>query len=353
MTLLGLLRSLLVSTIGCLAAVPAIAQDDPQPAADAGELNIYSARHYDTDLQLYALFTEETGIKINVIEADSDALIARMEAEGEFSPADLLITVDAGRLWRAEQRGLFQPVASDVLAGAVPEHLRHPEGLWFGLAKRVRVIVHNRERVDAADVQSYAALASQSLKGEVCMRSSSNIYNISLLASVISRYGAEPAADWAAGVVANFARDPQGNDTAQIRAVAAGECGVSMVNSYYLARLAASDAEVDRALVGRVGVVFPDQTDAGAGVHANISGAGVAVQAPNRDNAVRFLEFAVTPQAQALFANGNQEYPITPGLEPSSQAKALGDFIEDPLNVRELGVHQSAAVMAYDSAGWR
>ena len=282
--------------------------DDPSVA----EVNLYSSRHYDTDQALYDNFTEATGIKVNLIEAGADELIARIQSEGVSSPADLLITVDAGRLWRAEQAGIFQPVTSAVLANRLPDNMRHPEGLWMGLSKRARVIVYNRAAGMPEPLASYEDLANPVHKGKVCIRSSSNIYNISLMASIVARNGEAAAEEWAAGVVANFARTPQSNDTGQIRAVASGECGIAIANTYYLARLAASEDPQDQAVAAAVGIVFPDQ--AGNGTHVNISGAGLVKTAPNPENAIRFLEYLASDQAQSLFADGNHEYPVVSGI---------------------------------------
>ena len=316
----------------------------------AEEVNLYSSRHYDTDLALYDEFTERTGIKVNLIEAGADALIERIVNEGEFSPADVLITVDAGRLWRAEQAGILSAIESDLLNTRVPEALRHPEGLWFGLSTRARVIIYNKESGRPDALRSYDDLADPQYAGKLCIRSSSNIYNLSLMAALISRNGEAVAEEWARGVVANFARRPQSNDTGQIEAVAAGECSIGVVNTYYLARLAAS-ADADRRSVAEaVGVIFPDQDE--AGTHVNISGAGVVKTAPNRENAIRFLEYLTEDRAQAYFANGNHEYPVVDGVAPASTVIALGDFKADTLNAAELGRYQGAAVRVYDRAGW-
>ena len=321
--------------------------DDPT----ADEVNLYSSRHYDTDQALYDNFTEATGIKVNLIEAGADELIARIQSEGVSSPADLLITVDAGRLWRAEQEGIFQPIKSALLADRLPDNMRHPEGLWIGLSKRARVIVYNRAAGMPEPLATYSDLANPAHQGKVCIRSSSNIYNISLMASIVARNGEAAAEEWAAGVVANFARTPQSNDTGQIRAVASGECGIAIANTYYLARLAASDDPQDQAVTSAVGIVFPDQ--GGNGTHVNISGAGLVKTAPNSENAIRFLEYLVSDEAQLLFANGNYEYPAVPGLAATSAVVALGDFGEDSINTSELGVNQGAALMVFDRAGWK
>ena len=318
--------------------------------AQADEVNLYSSRHYDTDLALYDEFTERTGIKVNLIEAGADALIERIVSEGEFSPADVLITVDAGRLWRAEEAGILASVDSQSLDSRVPESLRHPDGRWFGLSMRARVIIYNKSAGRPAGLNTYADLADPAYAGMVCIRSSSNIYNLSLMAALISRSGEQAAEAWARGVVKNFARRPQSNDTGQIEAVAAGECGISLVNTYYLARLAASEDPDRRAIAEAVGVIFPDQD--GAGTHVNISGAGLLKTAPNPENAIRFLEYLTEDRAQAYFANGNHEYPVVEGVAPVSAVSALGDFKSDNLNATELGRFQSSAVKVYDRAGW-
>ena len=312
-------------------------------------VNVYSARHYDTDMAMYERFTEETGIKVNLIEGSSDALIERIKSEGQFSPADMLITVDAGRLWRAEKEGIFQPVDSVVLSERIPAHLRHPEGEWFGLSKRARVIAHKKDMALPADFGTYEALADEAFRGQVCMRSSGNIYNLSLMASLIDAHGAPAAEAWAKGVVANFARTPQSNDTGQLKAVASGECTITIANTYYLGRLMASTKPEDKALMANLEIVFPNQD--GRGTHVNISGAGVTKYAPNRENAIRFLEYLTSDFAQRLFAEGNNEYPISgPTTGPVA---ALGEFKRDDLNVSVLGENQTEAVKVYDRAGWK
>ncbi|MCY4095642.1 MAG: Fe(3+) ABC transporter substrate-binding protein [Gammaproteobacteria bacterium] len=318
-------------------------------SVSATQVNVYSARHYDTDIALYDTFTEQTGIVVNLIEGGSDALIERIVNEGEYTPADILITVDAGRLWRAQERGVFQPIESSVLEERIPLHLRESEGHWFGLSKRARVIVHTRGSVLPIPIARYEDLTDDALRGRICMRSSSNIYNLSLMASLIDAHGVAEAEEWAAGVVANFARPPQGNDTSNVSAVASGECGVTISNTYYLGRWLASDSEHTQSLVNAVSVVFPNQSD--RGTHVNISGAGVTRHAPNRDNAVRFLEYLSGDFAQTLFAEGNNEYPIVG--EPTGAITKLGTFEEDMLAAQRLGENQSEAVRVYDRAGWR
>lgn len=316
-----------------------------------GEVNVYSSRHYDTDLAMYDEFTEATGIKVNLIEAGADALIERIKSEGEYSPADILITVDAGRLWRAEEAGVLAPVESEILNTRVPENVRHPNGLWFGLSKRARVIIYNKAAGKPENLDTYADLADPSNAGKVCIRSSSNIYNISLMAGIVSHDGAEVAEDWAKGVVNNFARAPQSNDTGQIEAVASGECGIALVNTYYLARYVASSDPEKNAVADAVGIIFPDQE--GRGTHVNISGAGVVKSAPNRENAIKFIEYLTEDRAQNYFANGNNEYPVVVGVAPAAAVVSLGTFKEDVLNASQLGTNQAEAVRVFDRAGWQ
>ncbi|MBU7579794.1 MAG: Fe(3+) ABC transporter substrate-binding protein [Porphyrobacter sp.] len=316
-------------------------------AAAAGEVNVYSARHYDTDLALYEDFTCETGIKVNRIEAEADALLERIAAEGEFSPADLFITVDAGRLWRAEEAGGLAPVDSPPLAERIPAALRDPQNRWFGLTTRARIIIYNKAKGAPAGLETYADLAKPEFKGRICMRSSSSVYNIALLASMIAHDGEAKAGEWARGVVANFKRAPQGNDMSNIEAVAAGECDISLVNTYYLARF---DTPEKRKVLDAIGVIFPNQGT--TGTHVNLSGAGVVKTAPNRENAVKFLEYLSSQSAQQYLANGNNEYPAATGIAPTSAVQALGAFKADTLPVAEIGRNQARAVELYNAAGW-
>ncbi|MEZ5847538.1 MAG: Fe(3+) ABC transporter substrate-binding protein [Geminicoccaceae bacterium] len=320
--------------------------------SDAAEVNLYSSRHYDTDEQLYSRFTEETGITVNRIEGDADELIERIRLEGEQSPADVFITVDAGRLWRAEEAGLFAPVESKILNERIPARLRNPEGLWFGFTTRARVIVYDRERVDPALIGTYEDLARPELEGLVCIRSSTNIYNLSLLASLIEYHGMDGASEWATGVVNNFARQPEGNDTNQIEAVAAGQCGVAVANSYYAARILNSDDPARQEIASKIGIIFPNQDDRGA--HVNISGAGLVHSAPNRDEAIAFLEYLASDAAQAWLANGNNEYPAVESVKVDNPAlDTMGEFKADPVNVSVLGNNQPMAQIIFDEAGWR
>jgi len=335
-----------ISILACLAAVSVHA------GAQEKVLNLYSSRHYQTDEALYSEFTRQTGIRINRIEAPEDALIERLRNEGAASPADVLVTVDAGRLWRAEQLGLFQPVKSAALDSRVPAHLRHPDGLWFGFSTRARVIVYNKEAVKPGQVRSYEDLADPKWKGKVCMRSSSSVYNLSLAAALISHAGEQKTEEWARGVVANFARAPKGGDTDQIKAVAAGECALTLANTYYYARLVKSSKPDEREAVAKTGVVWPNQD--GHGAHVNISGAGVLKNAPHREEAVKFLEYLAGNDAQRYFADGNNEYPaVKSAAIDNSALTGMGSFKPDTLNVSALGRNQPEAQKVYDRAGWR
>jgi iron(III) transport system substrate-binding protein len=319
--------------------------------AGGGVVNVYSHRHYETDQELFRRFTERTGIRVNVVTASADELITRLENEGERSPADVLITVDAGRLHRAKDRGLLQPVRSDVLERNVPEHLRDREGHWFGLTARARILAYHRDRVPEESLSTYAALAEPAWRGRVVIRSSSNVYNQSLLAAMIAHEGEAAAQRWAEGIVRNMARAPSGGDTDQIKAVAAGAGDVAVVNTYYLALLMESADAEERRLASRIGAFFPDQQ--GAGTHINVSGAGVTRSAPNRENAIRLIEFLSEDEAQALFAEANQEYPVKPGVAWSKTLQGWGDFRADRLDLTTLGELNDEAVRIFDRARWR
>jgi len=322
-----------------------------QARGEGGVVNVYSHRHYDTDQELFRRFTESTGIQVNVVTASADELITRLENEGAGSPADVLITVDAGRLHRAKERGLLQPIRSEVLESSIPEQLRDGEGHWYGLTRRARVVVYHRDRVQPGSLSTYEALAGPEWRGRVLTRSSSNVYSQSLLASVLAHEGPEAAERWAAGIAANLARAPSGGDTDQIKAVAAGAGDVAIVNTYYLAKLTASANPEERRVAEQVGVFFPDQD--GRGTHINVSGAGVTRHAPNRENAVRLIEYLAGDEAQRLFAEGNQEYPAKAGIPWSDALRAWGEFRADTLDLTRLGELNGEAVRIADRVGWR
>jgi len=321
-------------------------------AAEEPVLNLYSARHYQTDEALYENFTKATGIRINRIEAGDEQLLERIRTEGAMSPADVLLIVDAARLWSAQQQGLFQPVRTRVLDERIPASLRDPDGNWYGFSSRARVIVYNKATVNPADVATYEALADPRNRGRVCTRSGSHPYNLSLVAALIAHNGEARTEEWAKGVVANMARTPRGGDSDQIKAVAAGECGVALSNTYYYVRLMRSAKPDEREWAAKTGVVWPDQ--ASYGTHLNIAGAGVLKSAPHRENAVRFLEYLAGDEAQAYFANGNNEWPAVKGaVARNPELESLGTFKGDPLPIATLGRNTPAAQKLLDRAGWK
>ena len=320
-------------------------------SAASGEVNVYSARHYPADETLYGLFTQETGIKINIIQGTAEELMERVKLEGESSPADIFVTVDAGNLWRAQQAGVFQPTKSALLAEKIPASFQEPEGHWFGFSTRARVVVYDKTKVKPEDLSTYEDLADPKWQGRILIRSSNNIYNQSLLASIIEHDGPEKAEAWAKGLVANFARKPEGGDTDQIKALIAGEGDIAISNTYYFARMLASKDEAVKKSLENLAVFFPNQQD--RGTHVNVSGAGVAAHAPNRDNAVAYLEFMAKPAAQEIFSGANFEYPVVAGSKMSDIVAAWGDFKRDEINVSALGRNNPQAVMIMDRAGWR
>ena len=313
-------------------------------------LNLYSSRHYQTDEALYANFEKATGIKVNRIDGPEDPLIERMKSEGDKSPADLLVTVDMGRLLKAQQLGLFQPIKSKLLEEKIPAELRAIDGSWFGFSVRARPIFYAKARVDKSQLPDYESLADPKWKGKICVRSGSHPYNLSLMSSIIAADGAAKAEAWAAGVVANMARQPKGGDTDQITAVASGECDIALGNTYYFVRILKSEKPGDKVIAEKVGVIFPNQGNRGA--HINISGAGIAKYAPNKANAIKFLEYLASPEAQDYFANGNNEYPIT-GKLGNPQLASLGTFKRDPLPMDMVGKNYPMAAQIFDRVGWK
>lgn len=313
-------------------------------------VNIYSARNEALILPLLERFREETGIGFKLVTGKADELLKRLEIEGQASPADLLITVDAGRLQRARDAGVLQPIDNEVLKEAIPAPLRDRDNYWFGLSQRARVIMYARDRVDPSELSTYEALAEPRWKGRVCVRSSGNIYNQSLVASMIEADGVEKTEQWARGLVANFARKPGGGDTDQLRAAAAGLCDIAIANTYYFGRLVKSDDEKDRAVADALAVFWPNQADRGA--HVNVSGAGVTRYAGHRAAAERLLEFLVSAESQAWYAEVNNEYPVVQGVKIPATLESWGPFKADSLNLTRLGENNRAAVQLMDRAGW-
>ncbi len=319
--------------------------------AAAQTLNLYTARHYDSDETLYDAFTEQTGIEVNVLEGDSDQLIERIRREGAASPADVFMTVDAARLNRAEAADILAPVDSEVLEARIPAALQHPDNLWFGFSERVRVVYYDTTVYSEPPLERYEELADERFEGEICIRSSSNDYNQSMVASLIAANGLEATEAWAAGLVENMARTPQGGDTDQLRAVAAGECSIGVGNHYYYTRLELSDNANDQAVVDKTALLFPNQEDRGS--HRNIGGAAMVAGAPNTDAAVAFLEFLASDEAQRLFSMGNNEFPAVDGIEPIEALQPYADRQLDDLNVGVLGENNAQAVRLMDRVGWR
>lgn len=321
------------------------------PAGPAQEVNVYSGRKEALIKPLFDEYTKETGIRVNLVTGKADALIKRLELEGENSPADLLLTVDAGRLHRAKELGLLQSITSVKLDEAVPENYRDPQGYWYGLSIRARVIVYSRTKIEPAQLSTYEALAGPTWNNQLCVRSSSNIYNQSLVASMLAHHGPEETENWIRGLVGNFARDPKGGDRDQIKAVAAGQCNLALVNTYYLAGMLSSgiDAEVDAA--EQVALFWPNQD--GRGAHVNVSGAGVTRSARHKDAAVRLLEFLVSIPAQEWYGKTNSEFPVREGLSGERTLQSWGEFKADNLNLAILGENNQDAVRAMDRAGWK
>ena len=314
-------------------------------------VNVYSHRHYPSDVQLFEQFTAQTGIKVNVIKASADQLMKRIEEEGEKSPADILLTVDAGRLYRAKQKGILQSFNSEIINETVPTAFRDPENQWVGLTIRARLIAYAKGKVDPATLSSMDALTQPEWNGKVLVRQSNNIYNQSLLASIIHNEGEEKAKEWAMGIVKNMARDPKGNDRDQMKELVKGTGDVAIVNSYYIGLLLNSDNPDEQAVGEKIGVFFPNQE--GKGTHINISGAGLTKYAPNKENAIKFMEFLVSTEAQQVFASVNYEYPVNPAVQPSELLQSWGTFKADSTDFNKLGELNTRAVEIFDEAGWK
>ena len=321
------------------------------PVLQAQEVNIYSAREENLIKPILDRFSAESGIKVNLITGGADELTTRIEREGVNSPADVLLTVDVGRLHRAKEQGLLRTIESDLLEERIPAHYRDSENQWFAMSLRSRVIMYSKERVNPADLSTYAALADPRWLDKMCVRSSSNIYNQSLVASMISHQGVEATEAWARGLVANFGRDPQGGDRDQISAIVAGQCDLALVNTYYLAGMLVSSTGDDRNTALQVGVFWPDQM--GNGAHVNVSGAGVTANAPNPEAAVRLLEFLVNDESQAWYGEANNEFPVRTNINVSETLRSWGTFKADSIALEELGIHNAEAVRLMDRAGWK
>lgn len=321
-------------------------------ATESRVVNVYSARHYRSDAAIYAAFTQETGIEVNLIEANGDQLIERVRADGPRSPADVIITVDAARLHRAEEAGLFAETDFSEFTSGVADNLIDPQGYWIAFAKRARVIAYSTDRVQPGEITTYEDLADPRWHDRICVRESGNAYNQSLLASIVARLGEEEAEAWAAGIVANMARQPQGGDMTQIHGIAAGDCDVAIVNHYYYAMMANSGNPADRAAAANVALIFPNQET--SGTHVNISGAGIAVNAPHPEEAQALIAFFLSDEAQRMFAEMTNEIPVEPGVAwENPTLDAMLPFNEDPRNVSELGDNNATAQRIFDRVGWQ
>lgn len=349
-SILSLLIVTLLAIAGCSTAQNS-SPNSEAAAKDSGVVNLYTDRHYDTDQALYDLFTKETGIKVNVVKAESDELIERLAREGQDTQADLLLTADAGRLNRAKEQGLLQPASSETLFKNVPENLRDKDSEWFGLTVRARVLVYAKDRVNPAELSTYENLTDAKWKGKVLVRSANNIYNQSLLASFIAIDGERKAKAWAKGIVANMAREPKGNDRDQAKAIVAGVGDVAIMNTYYVGKMLHSSDPEEVKVAEKVGVFFPNQGS--TGTHINVSGIGLTKNAKNNANAIKLMEFLSGEQAQKQFAEANFEYPVNPNIEPSDLLKTWGDFKPQKINLSALGEHNQQAVKIFNEVGWK
>lgn len=329
---------------------PKDAKEETKPK-EAGVVNLYTDRHYDTDEELYKIFTEETGIKVNVVKGKADELIERLAREGQDTEADLLIAADAGRLHRAKEKELLQNISSEEVLKNVPENLRDIDNQWVGLTVRGRVLVYSKDRVNPSELSTYEDLTSDKWKGKILVRSSSNIYNQSLLASLIAIHGEEKAKEWAEGVLDNMAREPKGNDRAQATAVVAGEGDLAIMNTYYIGKMLNSSNPEEVKVAENVGVFFPDQD--GTGTHINVSGVGLTKDAKNKENAIKFIEFLSDVKAQQQFAQSNYEYPVNPSVEASDLLKSWGEFKTQNINLSKLGELNTKAVEIFNEIGWK
>ena len=315
------------------------------------EVNIYTHRHYKADKMLFKEFTKRTGIKVNVVSAKADQLLQKLEMEGKDSPADLLITVDAGRLYRAKQKGVLQKISSEKINKNVPKEFRDKEGMWYGLTIRARIIAYAKDRINPTELSTYDALVQDKWNGSILVRSSENIYNQSLLASFIHNKGEEKAKTWTQGILYNMARSPKGNDRDQMKSIVSGKGDLAIINSYYVGKLLGSDKPDEKEVGEKIAVFFPDQKD--NGTHINISGIGVTKYAPNKENAIKLLEFLTDNYAQKIFSEANYEYPVKPGVEWADLLKRWGNFKADTTDFEKLGEYNSKAVKIFDEVGWK
>ena len=319
----------------------------------SNEINLYSQRHYKVDEQQYKVFEKETGIKVNVVKANADELIERLKNEGENSPADLFITVDAGKLQKAKDLDLLQKISSPIINQNVDVDLKDVNGYWIPITYRARIIVYSKDRVDVSELSTYDNLTDEKWRNKVLVRSSSNAYNQALLSSIIANTGEESASKWASKLVKNFARDPKGNDRDQVKAITAGQGDLAIVNSYYIGLLLSSENEEEIKAGNSVGVFFPNQGEDESGSHINVSGIGLAKNAPNKENAIKLMEFLTSESAQKTYTNTSYEYPANPNVEPNEIVKKWGSFKKDILDLNKLGVFRNKAIEIFDKSDWK
>ncbi|MGB9795118.1 Fe(3+) ABC transporter substrate-binding protein [Fervidobacterium gondwanense] len=312
-----------------------------------GVVNVYTDRHYETDDAIFKLFEQSTNIKVNVLKIGSDELVQRLKLEGKNMQADLIIVADVGRLYSAKEEGLLQPVKSEFLNRVIPEKFRDVDNYWFALTKRARVIVYSKERVNPSEIKTYQDLANPKWKGKILVRTSAHVYNRSLLASLIALHGEDYARDWASKIVSNLAREPKGNDRDQIKAIAAGVGDIAIVNSYYVGLMINSSDPEERSAVSKIGVIFPNPT------HVNISGMGLVRYAKNHHNAIKLMEFLLSPKVQKMYADANYEFPINPEVEPGELLKSWGTFTEQNIRLSRIGELGSKAAMIFNIVGWK
>ena len=322
-------------------------------AKESNEINLYSQRHYKVDEKQYEAFEKETGIKVNVVKANADELIERLKNEGKNSPADLFITVDAGKLQKAKDLDLLQKISSPIINQNVDIDLRDVNGYWIPITYRARIIVYSKDRVDVGELSTYANLTDKKWKNKVLVRSSSNAYNQALLSSIVANRGEEAATNWASELVKNFARDPKGNDRDQVKAITAGQGDLAIVNSYYIGLLLSSENDEEIKAGNSVGVFFPNQGEEESGSHINVSGIGLAKNAPNKENAIKLMEFLTSESAQKTYTNTSYEYPANPNVEPNEIVKKWGSFKKDILDLNQLGVFRNKAIEIFDKSGWK
>ncbi|MDG1681728.1 MAG: Fe(3+) ABC transporter substrate-binding protein [Flavobacteriaceae bacterium] len=320
---------------------------------ESNEINLYSQRHYKVDEKQYETFEKETGIKVNVVKANADELIERLKNEGKNSPADLFITVDAGKLQKAKDLDLLQKISSPIINQNVDIDLKDVNGYWIPITYRARIIVYSKDRVDVGELSTYANLTDKKWKNKVLVRSSSNAYNQALLSSIVANRGEEAATNWASELVKNFARDPKGNDRDQVKAITAGQGDLAIVNSYYIGLLLSSENDEEIKAGNSVGVFFPNQGEEESGSHINVSGIGLAKNAPNKENAIKLMEFLTSESAQKTYTNTSYEYPANPNVEPNEIVKKWGSFKKDILDLNQLGVFRNKAIEIFDKSGWK